>query len=263
MTTMFELDNPQEHAIFNIYLELIDTWMDVMENLIPKEKGCERIDAIINKMNKSLETFPHERFMLKYFFINGEGWKNYHPIDAGNMTKEQKQKIIGIRTGESRFYNPDLEYLGLNLKEGPADEVLQEVLDKTKKYKHVTAEELKNDYTNIQEMEKNLEEMEKILENEKESLSKEEEIMNELLQNEEVKKIYQNIKEGKTMNNVNETKVEDIKKETEEKVEEEIKQEDTKKEKGLGLISKVAISVSVVTVIGVVGYVLKERFFNK
>ncbi len=277
---MLEIEDPTRFGIFKFYLKLVNAWLDKIENMVGVEESNMYIDIIIADMHAYLKEHEDEKFMLKYFFINGEGWKNYNPFDI-IATGKFKNTIIALRTGTDRFLNPDLDILSLGITEGPADEVLQEIINKTREFSNVTPEELAQDYANIEEMERNLRMMEENLEREKQNQSEEERIMEELFQNDEVRRIYKNLKEGK-MENKNgheevveeleeqveptpEEVIEDATKEAEEELKEEAEkvEKDIKEPKKLSLTAKVAIGVVVTSILVGAGYLLKNKFLNK
>lgn len=287
MSPNLQIDKIEEMALYTSYINLIEVWMDKQENIISVEDGNMKIDKTIMEMKKIALIFPEQEFILKYFFINGEGWKHFHPFENIVKTSEVNNIIIGIRTGEIKWINPDAEML-INdpngFEEGTPEHILQKIIDSSRLVGNSSSIEIEDDIETLKHMEETLKEMENNLEESKKQ-TEEEEIMKELLQNDEVKKMYQNIKESKNMNTENkqeevtEETLEEVVNETQEelkeeakKVEEDLKEdvneEETKKEdetskKPMSTTTKVVIGVTATAVIAGIGYFLKNKFLNK
>lgn len=293
MSRQIEIEDNElkEMAIWTYYLELVNLWLDKQEGMVSIEEANKKISNIINTMNNVLELFPEQFCVKKYFIIDGSGWLYYNPIENGGLTKAEKNTIIALRTGTLKFINPDMEFYGVkDFNDKSPEELLQIILDKTRDCK-ATEEEIKQDWENIKQMEGLLEEMEKDIEKQKaeEAKTPEEKLFDELLENEEVQKIYKKIKEGKMKEEAKvdtesetphfvkeeieptpEEVVEEATKEAEEelkqeeaKVEEDAKETEEDKQEKKSIAVKVAIGVAVTAAVITVGYFLKNKFLNK
>lgn len=172
-----------------------------------------------------------------------------------------------------------MEFYGVkDFNEKSPEELLQIILDKTRDCK-ATEEEIKQDWENIKGMEELLDEMEKDISKQREEEAKtpEEKIFDELLENEDVQKIYQNIKEGKmkkdeevkseevveeSIKEETKTAEEEIKEEAE-KVEEDAKETLEDKQEKKSIAVKVTIGVAVTAAVVGLGYFLKNKILNK
>ena len=268
-----------EMAVWTYYLKLVNLWLDKQEGMISIEDANKEIKQLIKTLDGILEIFPEQYCVKKYFIIDGSGWLYYNPIENGGLSKPEKDMIIALRTGTKKFINPDMEFYGVtDFNEKSPEELLQIILDKTRNCKS-TKEEIQQDWENIKGMEDLLKDMEKDIEKQKaeEAKTPEEKIFDELLENEEVQKIYQNIKEGKMKNEEvkpEETVKEEETKESTQTVEEEIKQEEAKveedaketeedKQEKKSIAVKVAIGVVATAVVVGIGYFLKNKILKK
>lgn len=229
---MLIVENPEEMMLYNIYLKLIEVWIDKQENLITIKEGNIKIDNIIKEMEVLLKEYPHEAILKDYFFITGEGWKHYHPFNLNNLTPKEKAALINIRTGIDRFYNPDFDMAAHGEEDikdmaGP-EEMFKYIQDKIKNKGTITPEEVIVTQTQLNMMDETLEKMEENLKMEKETMenkNQEEQNIEELMKNEGVKENMENIKEE-------ENKEKEYKTNDEQKFQEETKaeQEEAKKE---------------------------------
>lgn len=278
MSRQIEIEDAElkEMAIWTYYLELVNLWLDKQEGMVSIEEANKKIHSTIKTMNNVLELFPEQFCVKKYFIIDGSGWLYYNPIENGGLSKAEKNTVVALRTGTLKFINPDMEFYGVkDFNEKSPEELLQIILDKTRNCK-ATEEEIKQDWKNIKDMEALLDDMEKDINKQKneEAKTPEEKIFDELLENEEVQKIYQNIKEGKMKKDEKvkpeEVTEESIKEETktaeeeikneEAKVEEDVKETAEDKQEKKSIAIKVAIGVAVTTAVVGLGYFLKNKF---
>lgn len=229
---MLIVEKPEEMMLYNIYLKLIDVWIDKQENLITIKEGNIKIDGIIKEMEVLLKEYPQEAILKDYFFITGEGWKHYHPFNLNKLSAKEKAALIDIRTGVDRFYNPDFDMVAHGEEDikdmnGP-EEMFKYIQDKIKNSGTITPEDVIVTQTQLDMMDETLEKMEENLKAEKEAMenkNQEDQNIEELMKNEGVKENMENIKEEK--NKKEETKTSD-----EQKFQEETKaeQEEAKKE---------------------------------
>lgn len=266
MSAQFELDNPEEYQVFQVYLELMDVWLDKQLGIITIKFGNSKIDRIIEKLERILKEDDTEKFVTKYFFITGEGWKNYHPFTIEDL-KGHPEYVQKMRNGTERFFNPDLDMLKPGRSDGDVKTAYQEVIDDIRKYDGVTEEEIANDKENIKNMEEMVSELEEQLELDKKNQSLNEKVMEELLENPEVKKIYGEIEKehlGIKTEKVEPTEKEFVEEETKEereemKKEEEKTEEVTRDEKGLGIGMKLGIGLVIAVAITGIGFLIKNK----
>lgn len=293
MSRQIEIEDSElkEMAIWTYYLELVNLWLDKQEGIISISEANKKIQSTIKTMNNVLELFPEQFCVKKYFIIDGSGWLYYNPIENDGLNKAEKNMVVSLRTGTHKFINPDMEFYGVkDFNEKSPEELLQIILDKTRDCK-ATEEEIKQDWENIRGMEALLDEMEKDINKQREEEAKtpEEKLFDELLENEEVQKIYKKIKEGKMKEEAKvdtesetphfvkeeieptpEEVVEEATKEAEEelkqeeaKVEEDAKETEEDKQEKKSIAVKVAIGVAATAVVIGLGYFLKNKLLKK
>lgn len=270
---MLIVEKPEEMMLYNIYLKLIDVWLDKQENLITIKEGNIKIDNIIKEMEVLLKEYPHEAILKDYFFITGEGWKHYHPFNLNRLTPKEKAALINIRTGIDRFYNPDFDMVAHEEEDikdmsGP-EEMFKYVQDKIKNCGTITPEDVIVTQTQLNMMDETLEKMEENLKTEKEAMenkNQEDQNIEELMKNEGVKENMENIKKEENKEKESETKTSDeqkFKEETKAEQEEAKKEETDAKEetknKFDGIGWKLGLGVAVAGVIAAGVWYIKNK----